>query len=65
MGSELEKQDSCPHFYLCIDVKGYDQPPLQRLRMLCELMSILMQQLVEQQLFPVSYTESDMEWELR
>lgn len=59
--SELEKQDSCAHLYLT-DMKGFDQTTLKCLQMLCELMT--MQQLVEQQLFPVSYTESDMECEL-
>lgn len=56
---ELEKQDSSAHLYLCIDMK--DQPTIKCLLMLCELMSMFMQQLVEQQLFPVSFTGSDME----
>lgn len=63
--SKLEKQDTCAHLYLCMDMKGFDQATHKCLQMLCELMSIWMQQLVQQQLFPVSYSQSDMESELR
>lgn len=43
--SDGELQDSCAQLYLCVDMKGFNQPTLKCLQMLCELMSMLMQRL--------------------